>query len=901
MNSSKFRFGLYILLSIAGTKSFAIPKDFGDLFIEKKNRVSLFINDTFVADTYFMLSDETAKLLIGSESDDFVRQVKNKGQLTKDGLNQLLTDIKSGIKSSNNCSGDRRSCQLYTDKIIEYVIDKNSRRIRAFVPTRYLTNIVSKQYISQEYGSNALISKNNIYLNTSKDSSLVFQYNNHSFLGFGDGFFEMDSSIGADNSLYLLDYNYLNDGMKVNLGYFNRSYGTGTWNETSSLDLGENSEYIGVNIGSNRELLKASSSSSKKLFINSPLDGFLTIKDVSDKILLNKRVKQGANTIGLNELPKGNYSVKIIIQSGNETVYEENKHISNFSDYSMGAGDSSYYLSFGKLLDKDIENHTDNNIAQRTNEIDNAFFVKADYIYNLTDFYSLGVSGMSNMSESMVKSSLNLNFSDDVRASMIYGLFSNESYKYQFDLNLYGLYASYYNYNDVYNDYNSNKVSLNEYLLGYGDDEGVNLGYFFSVFGGNAYVNYTSSKRSDNDYHSETLDAGYRHKLDKDSELSISVSKNKSKFKYNNYKNEIITLSYNRTFNDNWYFDYDMGFADGKGFDSTLTKKVKLDLNNDLDVGVNIDDDYVSDPVARVRLDYNHNDSNYNASISTDIDNNKYYDLYSNVDFTTIITGDSIDLTSNNSSSYIKVDNDDDKIKLNQTDFSPNLQISKNGDNGMNRSLDNNTTIIATDEYKDYDLNVDTDSSEFINDNKSNVSSSSMPGKIIKLSLNLKKINTFMSAFKDVYGKDISNIKCIGEGCVSQSEVVNGVYKFKTIGDNFNIVSNNRKCIISSKNNSIVSGICLPVFEEKNGLRLAKSPNGDNLILIGVFEGNKFDDKIYNGKNLNILDNKVGNYHIVIAESNSSIYDSNFVDSIKSYMLLADKLDIFQEGSYAKL
>ncbi|XEV15051.1 CS1-pili formation C-terminal domain-containing protein (plasmid) [Vibrio alginolyticus] len=208
-----------------------------------------------------------------------------------------------------------------------------------------------------------------------------------------------------------------------------------------------------------------------------------------------------------------------------------------------------------------------------------------------------------------------------------------------------------------------------------------------------------------------------------------------------------------------------------------------------------------------------------------------------------VFDGKHLYMTPEKSDAYVVVDADN----RGDTDQHVGLMtIATNGDIRHHQNVDKQQTVVPVDEYRQYHVNLDTDSSNYIVNDKKERDEYLLPGSVMTLAVDLTKIKTFITSFEDLKDHQVNDVQCQGDGCVDVEKLTDGVFKVSVVvGADYQLVSNHQTCITptldrqTSKIVNIGTNYCLPGMDDDN-MQLAElqgvNLDGDDFYFVGVYQ-----------------------------------------------------------------
>ncbi|WP_341489492.1 CS1-pili formation C-terminal domain-containing protein [Photobacterium damselae subsp. damselae] len=898
---------------ILSNNAYSIPHGFEDLYEEQSGKVKFIINDDYIMELNSHYSSESVTV-DDSEVRVLEEHLKNT-YLNEKAKKKIILDLTKGVTSSLTCKGKRDICIPEDKNNISYVIINNQKLVRVLTPSSYLNSSTNKKrYVSITNENKALISKHDLSFDMYDDSDSNYYYRNSSFLGLGPGYISGDFDLSEksnndDLELNELAYNFLSESTRVRFGYTS-DFVEQNWNSTILLDTNASKNIFGLTIGSTKQLEFENKETAQRIFFNSPANGRLSVYR-NNKPILEKNIGAGQNYLSLNELPQGIYDIAIEVKSGGNVVFKENRTIFNKNKYDLNTADFDYTVTVGNYEKKDVYNNLDYGVDDDI-EYDDRAMINGKIAYKINDSIIVGSEVGILESDSFYKAAIDYQITNDLNVNSVVNLFSNNSSYYQVD-------AVYKNFAIQFSDYNdhhaiSESPKIDNYFYGIGDNEQLSISYSQNILSGDAYVSYINQRNDKGNYYNEIdiYNIGYSLPVFNDSYLSINYSSVDSKSNYDD--------------NDDWSIDVSLeipignfdsvrytGNFDDNGESNRIAynhyMEITDQINGNIEAGIKYEhNDYDSENVVSdASLSLNQSSLYATSSLYGYADSNGYASLSMNLNANTIITNDNLYITSNNSDSYLALDDASYKAPNQDDSFSSVANIKMNNELSQRVHIEHGVEIIPIDSYKEYQVSIDTDASDFYNQGDDFVKSTTAPGTVIDMDLRLYNVDSYISIFNDLSGSPVSDIKCIGDGCYGVQEIQNGVYKIRIAkGQPFKLVTNNERCFIptadSITSNNLGENFCMPTTEDQNGIQVAKIKN-KYYYYVGIY-GDKdifmsSAKSIYHNVEERFVFRNAGNSTMVFLSSNTraSEHDKENINILQSYALDDTKV----KSDYVKL
>ncbi|HIF9340568.1 TPA: CS1-pili formation C-terminal domain-containing protein [Photobacterium damselae] len=886
---------------VLSSNAYSIPHGFEDLYEKHNGKIKFIINDDYLMELNSRYSSES--IVIDNSEIKVLKENLENTYLNDLAKNQIISDLSNGVQSSLTCKGKRDICYPEDNTNISYVIIKNQKLVRVLTPAFYLdSNKKKKRYVSITNENKALVSNHDLSFDMYDNTDSNYYYRNRTLLGLGPGYVSGDFDLSEksnDDDLELndLSYNFLSESTRVRFGYTS-DYIEQSWNSTALLDTNASKNIFGLTIGSTSQLEFENKKKSQRIFFNSPANGRLSVYR-NNKPILEKNIRSGQNYLSLSELPQGIYDIEIVIKNGSDIVFKEKRTIFNKSKYNLNKGDVDYSVTVGNYEKKDISKNLSYNVNDDLEYNDRAM-INGKVAYKIDDGIVVGSEIGILESDSFYKVALDYQITNDLDVNSVVNLFSNESLYYQIGAVYKNLSFQFSEYNDHHQI--SEEPKIDNYFYGVGDNEQLSISYSQNVFLGDAYISYINQKNKKNNYYNEfnIYNIGYSMPVFHDSYLSINYSS--------------IDADSNYDKNDDWSIDISLEIPIGN-FDSVRytgnfsengessriaynhNMEITDNINGNIEIGTKYENnDYNSGHVVSdASLSLNQNSTYAIGSVYGYADTNGYASLSTNLNTNTIITKDNLYVTSDKSESYIALENIGYNGSNKDDSFSSVANIKKNNELSNRVHIDKDIEVIPIANYKEYQVSIDTEASDFHNQGDDFVKSTAAPGTVISMDLRLYPIDSYISIFNDLSGSPVSNIRCVGEGCHDIQEIQDGVYKIRVSkGLPFKLVTNSERCFIPSSgsviSNNLGENFCMPATEDQNGVQVAKI-NNKYYYYIGIYSDKEIfintAKSIYTNENEQFVFKNIGNNTMVFisSEKKASELDKKNIDILKSYAL----------------
>lgn len=891
------------IAALFSNSAFSIPHGFEDLYKESTGKIKFIINDDYVIELDAKYSDES--VTVDSKEVKLLEDNLKETYVNSKGRKKIVNELTSGVKSSLSCKGKRDICIPEINNGISYIIIKNQKVVRVLTSPAYLSGKKNqKKYIPITNENKALISEHDLSIDMYDDSDSTYYYRNTSFLGLGPGYIsgDFDLSEKSDNDdleLNELAYNFLSESTRARFGY-SSDFVNQDWNSTSLLDTNASKNFFGLTIGSTKQLEFENKETSQKIFFNSPSSGRLFVYK-NDKPILQKNVSSGQNYLRLSELPQGIYDIELVVKNGERTVFRENRTIYNKFKYNLNKGEVDYSVSVGNYEKKDVYDNLNYGNNEQL-EYENQAMINGKVAYKLNESIIVGAEAavLELLSDSFYKVGVDYQVTNDLNVNSVINLFSNGSDYYQVN-------AIYKNLGVQFNKYKDNH-DLNEdpkidnYFYGMGDNQELSISYNQAILSGNAYISYVNQQSEKNNNYSDYdfYNIGYSTYLFEDSNLSINYSKIDSKANYGRDDSWTISVGLDIPIGNFDSARYSSNFEDSSQSNRIAYNHRIEPMDNvdgSIEAGIRYDSgDYASDEfISDASLSLNTNGNHYNGSLYGYTDSKGYASLSMNYNTNTVVTADDIYATSHSSESYLSLKNNSYINTNNDEVFSSVANIKMNNELSRRVHINKRSELVPIDNYKEYQVSIDTEASDFYNQGDDFIKTTTAPGTVIDMDLRLYNIDSYISIFNDLSGSPVSNVRCVGTGCYGIQEIQDGVYKIRIAkGEPFKIVTNDERCFIPDHDdivsNNLGENFCMPSTEDINGMQVTKIKN-KYYYYVGLYNNKDIfinaANTLSNDFNEKVVFRDAGNKIMVFFSSDSKLskFDKENINVLQSYAL----------------
>lgn len=888
-------------------KSFAeqVPEGFEELLETRVETVKLIVNDDRYINVKGEISNDFFRV---TDDEERIYDFLNSQYVENENNRKIIDTLLSGVDSSVHCHGRRSSCQIGIEGIndVQYIVISDELKIRIMVPVKFLVRKASNnRYVKTDLEQNDAVIMHHQFDFSGSKKTLDASYQNEFFAGFSGGYFSGDFIIKPNSDEKFdsdkLAFDYLTDDLRFRVGYHN-SYSESGWNSTNFLDTSEQNNVVSLDFGNTKELEYRSEKYSERIYFSVPTAGRLEVSRNDGRVLIRRNVSSGQNYISYSELPHGIYDIDISVKQGNNETYKKTFSVYNNKDnYSLEPGELDYFLSLGTYL----EDNSFNKINDEEIFPQDTTYVKGKVSAQVNDAIKIGFETQTTNDDYLVKIGGEY-IDENIRSRALFGFFNDNASIVQADVSFKNVSLN----TEVYNS--SKNESLSSYFYGIDDYARWSVNYSARLFGGNFYTSYTNNMSIGN---SEGLD-GFEYD-EKERELSSFMLG----YSFSSYLNSTIDMNATYTdslINDDYHvdetaFNVSVNVPIGINAYSTTTYHGTSEKQGDY-VRSALGNSYVVNDdlsmATEAGVTYKNKNFDYDLSGSAQFDdgrvNSSAYGYINNSDFSvvgdlslsTITSKGRNYITSKTSDSYIVIHNDQsgaDAIANDGRDFVSIAKVRKNEEEDSRVFLDKDLVVVPLNNYREYDVTIEEDGSDYHNIGTETRKGTSFPGSIVDIDINLKKVRTYISVFSDVEGKPIKNVSCRGEGCLSVEELSSGVFKFRVSeGVPFELLSNNKRCVIPNPGEfeefNLGYNFCMPQFNLYDGLQMVKTESGKYLYYVGEFLDESIVDQYkdrFNENSITLIKKYVGDSIFIFAASTTDELANKVKQNIEELSMYA--------------
>ncbi|WP_340641925.1 CS1-pili formation C-terminal domain-containing protein [Photobacterium damselae] len=764
----------------------------------------------------------------------------------------------------------------------EYIVfnyDKMTAKIQ--VPAEFMGEQHRKEsgFTKIEPDKNAIINELNAFLSGNGGSDFSSTLHHNSIIGIGNGFINIEGDLDSKSS-----YDLYNISTRYNVNGFEFLVGKGRYisnvSDMSMFDYSVPYDKKTAQISTSNNLQELDQASYKSIYYDMSVKGIVRgYRD--DRIIFTKVVKSGTNKISYNNLPKGNYTLKLILEPENgQKEVKEFKIFNNSS--SMNLNKNNYALSLNEVntIDSDKRKYVDISYIRK---VDNSDIVLGTTLKKSKDetLVGLGFDG------SVIDNLVNLNLYSDINENAI---FSNFDIHYN-NLTFSWLKQKYFKYDDC--------SSLFCALYGVDDVEELSFNYSNYIFGNRVSVFYKLTDEFDNTnnrklkYSSLTLN--YNYNIYKNIYADLYYRNRKDLGGESGVDDNIFGVSVNVPLSDSIYSNNIIEISE-----HNLSTTSSLNYNNNLDSieGLQINGSIGgthttanSEIKQYQNIGLNYNTDKLNSSMYL---NNYDGNITSSATLSTNIISDynNVFFSSEKDESYLIVNTDYNKE--NEDIDLGTISIKQNNKNQISRDISDDSLVIGLKSFDKYDYSLDIESSGFTSFDGNHLGSVfSYPGSISIIENRMTKVKTFLTFFESFSGEYLDNVECSGDGCTEITEVGDGVYSVSVVENTpFKIIAKGDICLINNDTYKKNRGksFCFPKIKElDNGMQLVIENDETNfdIYYIGVVEKNLSSEILSLVKNskIKIIEKDFGtsDKYLFAKIQKGNTLDYEAIEEIKKY------------------
>ncbi|MGR5235675.1 TcfC E-set like domain-containing protein [Vibrio alfacsensis] len=839
------------------------PLEFADFFTEQRDSVEITIagsqrrssiDANISYDTFRLTSDEK----LNQQLYQFLLQQN----LTVAAAKQIIDNLSAGIPANPGCQGALQTCVPENKPgQAEYVFDFDSRRLRLFVSPEMLeSSSEQREYYSALRQNNALINWSNLYAYADGDGHSNFTFSNDAVLGLPLGFFAFDSQYqSSDNEfdIYQALYDVEVGDVRALLGYQGQT--SSKINTTDTLAYGADYNGIGLTIASSQNLLKGRQQAQQRILFYAPQSAQLEIYQGS-RLLVNRVVSEGQQSVGYDQLPSGSYTVTIILRTGEQEIFREQRQVVNSSQFSLAVNDWDYMVNAGMLEELEHQQSDSLNIDSADRS-----YARGALSFRPLEQALLSLGSTVNGDDLLLQTAGNLAYGDKLSGQYNLGYFRSGAEHYSAQVSFspltVPLTASARRF-----DTGESESSLATMLYGESSFTEMGLGVSGPLLGGTGFVNYFKyqSEYDGQISESDNISASWsRNWLSG----SLSISTTYSQYGHDQYDLN-TSIMWSSRVNDSLsgqlaaHFDK-QGFAYNRNsmtyqtqhenVSSYSTAAIKLAGDGaaeaELSSSINGHTDYVG------YSGYGYLNDQGSGSVSGSLSG------------TQILSRHGAAMTHERGVSFVHIapqypnssgrrDNADNSNESNNSHdrIAIKYNMLRDGQFSYRDELIGDSQLLDLTPYSHIEFTLDAEADNVDIENKE-YRHFVMPGSYYQLNSKVTPLESRLFVLNDMFDQPVSSARCIGEGCVSIEPVSeDGVFRVNyRQGAPFKIVSSQRLCVQNTalKSASYAQAYCLPGLDESqdrlawsNQLELNNKAGEGTLLYLGKYELNEESSRI---------------------------------------------------------
>ncbi|GEK15919.1 TcfC E-set like domain-containing protein [Aliivibrio fischeri] len=783
------------------------PLEFADFFEERLEIIEIIIaGETRNQFVNGFVNYETFRLTNTADNIEVLTGYLESQQLTDSAITKIIAQLIMGVRANPGCEGRLFMCiPKDVPEEAEFVFDFDAQQLKIFVGSYMLSrNSEDAEYYSSVRLSNALVNWSDLYFYVDGDGIYNLNWSNNPTLGLPLGFFSLETQYQhreRELELYQALYDVEVDEYRAIIGY--QGLQAITFNTTDFLNYGANYAGVGLSLGSSQNLLKGQKLAQKRIYFFAPQSAQLEVYQ-GDRLLLNKVVSSGQQSIGYDELPSGVYSITIVLKQGDQDILREQRQIVNTTQFSLPVGYWDYRVDAGVLDDLVMPESFVNKIPSGERN-----YGRAAFAYRPSETWLLAMGVTSNIDDSLLQTGGYWVYGDSLSIQYNLGVFVSGSRIHYGQVSVGSLSSSY-----RYVESDENASALTHLLYGDIASTDWNVSLSGDAFGGTGYLNYFN----------------YQTVHSKSDNISLSWSREAFGGRFN------INTTYSMfgEQEDNW--------------NTTLTWTISLDNNLSARTGFYVDQEGLA--YNRNSVTYQHSgdygytsstvsikrgresDAEWSANVSghrdavgysayTYLNSDEQRSLSGNLSGSQIISSQIGTMTYKKGRAFVEI-----KPELVESETAPidiTYNILKNGEYWYrDKVYFDRTTLIKLTPYTDMAFELDADMDN-VDIKEGTYHQFVMPGYYYQLNSKIVPLMSQVFLVNDMFGSPVSSVRCLGDGCksvetLSDDGVVRVNYRK---GISFKLISAERQCVYNPElmGEPHIQAYCLPgLYDENNNI-----------------------------------------------------------------------------------
>ncbi|MEL7384513.1 MAG: TcfC E-set like domain-containing protein [Pseudomonadota bacterium] len=791
------------------------PPAFSDFFEEQSQKIEVEVAGAGSSVSVgSLVTYETYRVDTESDSVKALSQYLDQHKLSPIAINAIVETLKKGIEANPHCQGELALCvPLVKSGHAEYVFDFDNSKLRIFVSPEMLTNTAGEvDYYPEKRENNAFINYSDAYFYTDSNNNGNVSWTNNAILGLPYGYFSVDSqyvSESSDLNIYRAAYDLDVKDKHIVFGYQDRN--TRSLNSTDFLGYGANYAGVRATLGSSQNLVKGEHKALQRIHFFAPQDAQLEVYQ-SNRLLFEKVVAQGEQSIGYDRLPTGIYTVTLVLKQGNNEILREQRQVVNTEQFSLNVNDWDYRIESG-VLDEGAQTDI-NEFHHLTISDSDRTYARGAASYRYSENTLLGIGATSNLSDSEIQFGSAWALGDKLNVSYTGALFNTgESYRY----GVIGLGPISTSYREV--SLENTPHPLPRLLFGDQSYTEWSVNYTTPLFGGDAFMSYfnylADDKENSNELSTHNLSLSWTRAL------PLGALNINSTYSENNDRHEAVNtmVSWRYSFNDSLssrsamaFNDTDMSYSEHSATYTKSDDNATFSATAGIKFGERVDNESDLSVVAS-----GHNDV-FNYSGYGYIDSRGERSLSGNISNTQVLSSEGGVLTSKQGQSFVEIA---PTLKDSSSRIVPvHYGLSKGGNRQYEDSVDTNRKkVLGVDPYTDININLDAESENVLVDNTA-YQQFMMPGMYHSVTSRVTPLQSHVFVLSNLYGQPItSSVNCLGDGCQSVEQLSDdGVYRVNYVKDaNFTLITKKNVCLYSpyAATDAYTQAYCLPGLNDE--------------------------------------------------------------------------------------
>lgn len=482
------------------------PLEFADFFEERLETIEVVVAGETRSQTIDgLVSYETFRLRDESRNVEVLTSYLKSLRLTDTAVEEITIQLLNGVSANPGCEGALSKCiPQRAPNAAEFVFDFDTQQLKVFVGGDMLSRQADDaEYYSSARVDNALINWSDLYFYVDGDGNDSLTWTNNFTLGLPLGFLSVETQYQHNErhlELYQALYDVEIESTRAIIGYQSRN--AVAFNSTDFLNYSANYAGLGLSIGSSQNLLKGQAQAQKRIYFFAPQAAQLEVYQ-GERLLLNRVVSQGQQSIGYDELPSGVYTLTLVLKQGEQELLRELRPIVNTSQFALPVNSFDYRVDAGVFEEWDS-----NDDASRLRDAPSGDrgYGRASLSYRPVETWLLAAGVTSNVDDTFMQTGGYWVYGDSLSAQYNLGVFASGSQSHYGQVSVGPFSSSIRNVNMT-----DEPSSLTQYLYGEESSTDWSLGLSGSVLGGTGYASYFNYKtpdfQSDNVSMSWTRDA----------------------------------------------------------------------------------------------------------------------------------------------------------------------------------------------------------------------------------------------------------------------------------------------------------------------------------------------------------------------------------------------------------